>query len=52
MANPDRKGKTETGRTFSLERASDRQIRLNCEDGLLEMPDYIFLFDEIAVAAR
>ena len=52
MANPDRKGKTETGRTFSLEKASDRQINLHCEDGLLAMPDYIFLFDDLAEAAR
>lgn len=52
MANPERKGKTETGRTFFLERASNRQISLHCEDGLLEMPDYIFVFDELAEAAR
>ena len=52
MANPDRKGKTETGRTFFLKRVSNRQIILKCEDGLLEMPDYIFSFDEKAEAAR
>ncbi|MDR3542929.1 MAG: TIGR02677 family protein [Desulfosporosinus sp.] len=52
MASPDRQGKTETGRSFSLKRVSDRPIQLNCEDGLLEMPDYVLLFDELAEAAR
>jgi uncharacterized protein (TIGR02677 family) len=52
MTNPKRQGKTETGRSFSLKRAGDRPIQLRCEDGMLEMPDYVLLFDELAEAAR
>lgn len=52
MAGPERRGKTETGRTFSLKLAGQQSIRLNCEDGILEMPDYVLVFDELAEAAR
>lgn len=45
-ANLERQGKTETGRSFTLRRAGNHPIRLNCEDGLLEMPDYILVFDD------
>jgi uncharacterized protein (TIGR02677 family) len=45
MAHPERIGKTETGRPFRLEVASNRIIRLRAEDGVLEMPDIVFHFD-------
>lgn len=52
MASPDRKGRTETGRTVFLKKASNRSIQLQCEDGILEMPDFILTFEERAEAAR
>ncbi|MDA8229626.1 MAG: TIGR02677 family protein [Desulfitobacterium hafniense] len=52
MANPERKSKTETGQTVFLKKASNHSIRLQCEDGILEMPDFILTFEERAEAAR
>lgn len=52
MGNPERQGKTETGRLFTLYLAGHRRIRLEAEDGALEMPDYILQFESMVEAAR
>ena len=46
MANQERMTKTETGRRVRLLTASERQIVLECADGRLAMPDFVFEFLE------
>lgn len=48
MANlsPDKKGRTEYGKVFSLKRKSDDGCVLRCTDGELTMPDYVLVFQE------
>jgi len=46
MAHPERKGKTENGRVYRLEKISDQRIILKAEDGELEMPDYVLIFEK------
>lgn len=42
---PDRRAKTDSGRVFKLRLLSNRRVLLRCEDGVLEMPDYILEFE-------
>ncbi|MDI6813507.1 MAG: TIGR02677 family protein [Desulfitobacteriaceae bacterium] len=52
MVNPERKGKTDTGEIFRLHLASSRRIRLQADDGVLEMPDYVLEFESVLEAAQ
>ncbi|CAA7601358.1 TIGR02677 family protein [Acididesulfobacillus acetoxydans] len=52
MANPEHKGKTDAGEVFRLHLASSRRIRLQADDGSLEMPDYVLEFESALEAAR
>lgn len=44
MAREDRITKTENGRRVQLRKYDDRNVILRCEDGVLEMPNYVFHF--------
>lgn len=45
MASPTREGKTDDGRRFKLiESGTGERVRLQCTDGVLEMPDYVIYF--------
>jgi len=44
MANPEKISKTETGRRVRLMTLSDQEIRLECTDGCLILPDFVFEF--------
>lgn len=52
MLNSKHQGKTETGQTITLTQVSQQAIFLRCEDGDLEMPDFILSFEQRAEAAR
>jgi len=52
MSDPARRGKTETGRSFTLHLASNRAVRLYADDGVLELPDFVLQFDDAVEAAR
>ncbi|MBY0055156.1 MULTISPECIES: TIGR02677 family protein [Brevibacillus] len=45
MASPAREGKTDDGRRFRLtETGTGERIRLQCTDGVLELPDFVLYF--------
>ncbi|NMA69413.1 MAG: DUF2397 family protein, partial [Desulfitobacterium sp.] len=52
MTHPERKGKTENGMLFQLQKMSDKNILLRAEDGDLVMPDFCLVFEEMMEAAR
>lgn len=47
MSSGDKKGKTEDGRIYRVEEPKDKEktCQLLCEDGILEMPPYIIIFE-------
>ena len=44
MGQGDRTAKTENGRLVRLVRRSEAQIVLECTDGTLQLPDFVFEF--------
>ncbi|MEX2414779.1 MAG: TIGR02677 family protein [Paenibacillaceae bacterium] len=44
MSNANRVAKTETGRRFQLIKLSDHSVQLEADDGVMELPDYVFRF--------
>lgn len=44
MSSSDHTAKTDSGRRFKLWQIDDRRVRLQSDDGVLELPNYIFTF--------
>jgi len=43
---PDRRGRTQYGQSYTLERRGEHTCRLVCTDGTLTMPDCVLVFEE------
>lgn len=44
MSNTNHEGKTETGRSYKLQKLDNSKIRIISEDGVMIMPNYSFIF--------
>ncbi len=45
--NANRKGRTEYGQSFTLKRRSRGTCHMVCTDGVLTMPDFVLVFEEV-----
>ncbi len=44
--SPDKRGRTQYGQTYTLQKRGEQTCRLRCTDGVLTMPDCVLLFEE------
>ncbi len=44
--SPDKRGQTQYGQSYTLERRGNQTCALKCTDGTLTMPDYVLIFEE------